>query len=100
MNASKKSNPLLFYFLMIVSYLFFIWEICHAMLDVLNKDFQNILIVSKAQSWPHPDLRLRRLPSHGHAGGPAHSAHWLPAGHSHGAGHTGHRSVSIHSGWI
>jgi FHS family L-fucose permease-like MFS transporter len=49
MNASKKSNPLLFYFLMVAS-LFFIWGFCHAMLDVLNKDFQNILNVSKAQS--------------------------------------------------
>lgn len=49
MNPSKKSNPLLFYFLMVAS-LFFIWGFCHAMLDVLNKHFQNILNVSKAQS--------------------------------------------------
>lgn len=42
-------NPLLFAFLMVVS-LFFIWGFCHAMLDVLNKHFQNILHVSKAQS--------------------------------------------------
>ena len=46
-----KSNrsPLLFAFLMVAS-LFFIWGFCHAMLDVLNKHFQNILGVSKAQS--------------------------------------------------
>jgi FHS family L-fucose permease-like MFS transporter len=49
MNPPKKSNPLLFYFLMVAS-LFFIWGFCHAMLDVLNKHFQNILHVSKAQS--------------------------------------------------
>jgi FHS family L-fucose permease-like MFS transporter len=42
-------NPLLFAFLMVTS-LFFIWGFCHAMLDVLNKHFQNILNVSKAQS--------------------------------------------------
>ena len=42
-------NPLLFAFLMVAS-LFFIWGFCHAMLDVLNKHFQNILSVSKAQS--------------------------------------------------
>jgi FHS family L-fucose permease-like MFS transporter len=33
-----------------VASLFFIWGFCHAMLDVLNKHFQNILHVSKAQS--------------------------------------------------
>lgn len=42
-------NPYLFAFLMVAS-LFFIWGFCHAMLDVLNKHFQNILNVSKAQS--------------------------------------------------
>jgi len=42
-------NPLMFAFLMVAS-LFFIWGFCHAMLDVLNKHFQNILNVSKAQS--------------------------------------------------
>jgi FHS family L-fucose permease-like MFS transporter len=42
-------NQLLFAFLMVAS-LFFIWGFCHAMLDVLNKHFQNILNVSKAQS--------------------------------------------------
>ncbi len=45
----SKRNPLLFAFLMVAS-LFFIWGFCHAMLDVLNKHFQNILNVSKAQS--------------------------------------------------
>ena len=45
----RKPNPLLFYFLMVAS-LFFIWGFCHAMLDVLNKHFQNILHVSKTQS--------------------------------------------------
>jgi FHS family L-fucose permease-like MFS transporter len=33
-----------------VASLFFVWGFCHAMLDVLNKHFQNILNVSKAQS--------------------------------------------------
>jgi MFS transporter, FHS family, L-fucose permease len=42
-------NPLLFAFLMVAS-LFFIWGFCHAMLDVLNKHFQNILSLSKTQS--------------------------------------------------
>jgi FHS family L-fucose permease-like MFS transporter len=42
-------NPLLFAFLMVAS-LFFIWGFCHAMLDVLNKHFQNLLSVSKTQS--------------------------------------------------
>ena len=42
-------NPYLFPFLMVAS-LFFIWGFCHAMLDVLNKHFQNLLNVSKAQS--------------------------------------------------
>lgn len=45
----SNRNPLLFAFLMVAS-LFFIWGFCHAMLDVLNKHFQNILNVSKAQS--------------------------------------------------
>src|SRR5512141_1150188 len=45
----KKPNPLLFYFLMVAS-LFFIWGFCHAMLDVLNKHFQDVLHVSKGQS--------------------------------------------------
>ena len=47
MKSSR--NPLLFAFLMVAS-LFFIWGFCHAMLDVLNKHFQNILNVSKTQS--------------------------------------------------
>ncbi len=42
-------NQLLFPFLMVAT-LFFIWGFCHAMLDVLNKHFQNILDVSKTQS--------------------------------------------------
>ena len=42
-------NQYLFPFLM-VACLFFIWGFCHAMLDVLNKHFQNILHVSKTQS--------------------------------------------------
>jgi MFS transporter, FHS family, L-fucose permease len=49
MLKQRKPNPLLFYFLMVAS-LFFIWGFCHAMLDVLNKHFQNILHVSKTQS--------------------------------------------------
>lgn len=44
-----KRNPLLFAFLMVAS-LFFIWGFCHAMLDVLNKHFQNTLHLSKGQS--------------------------------------------------
>ena len=48
-RMKSQRNPLLFAFLMVAS-LFFIWGFCHAMLDVLNKHFQNILSVSKAQS--------------------------------------------------
>ena len=44
-----ERNPLLFAFLMVAT-LFFIWGFCHAMLDVLNKHFQDILHVSKTQS--------------------------------------------------
>jgi FHS family L-fucose permease-like MFS transporter len=46
---SGRGFPLLFPFLMVAT-LFFIWGFCHAMLDVLNKHFQNILHVSKTQS--------------------------------------------------
>jgi FHS family L-fucose permease-like MFS transporter len=46
---SGRRSSLLFPFLMVAT-LFFIWGFCHAMLDVLNKHFQNILHVSKAQS--------------------------------------------------
>src|SRR5512139_2594628 len=49
MQPSRKSHTLLFAFVMVAS-LFFIWGFCRAMLDVLNKHFQNILDVSKAQS--------------------------------------------------
>lgn len=45
----KSRNPLLFAFLMVAT-LFFIWGFCHSMLDVLNKHFQNILNISRAQS--------------------------------------------------
>jgi len=48
-RASRARPALLFPFLMVAT-LFFIWGFCHAMLDVLNKHFQNILHVSKAQS--------------------------------------------------
>lgn len=44
-----RHNPFLFSFLLVAT-LFFIWGFCHAMLDVLNKHFQDILDVSKAQS--------------------------------------------------
>ncbi len=44
-----RSSSLVFAFLMVAT-LFFIWGFCHAMLDVLNKHFQNILHVSKTQS--------------------------------------------------
>ena len=53
MAPSRKEVPthrtLLFALIMVAS-LFFIWGFCHAMLDVLNKHFQNILHVSKTQS--------------------------------------------------
>lgn len=45
----KTRNPYLFAFLMVAS-LFFIWGFCHAMLDVLNKHFQNLLSLTKTQS--------------------------------------------------
>jgi FHS family L-fucose permease-like MFS transporter len=44
-----RGPSLLLPFLMVAT-LFFIWGFCHAMLDVLNKHFQNILHVSKTQS--------------------------------------------------
>ncbi len=47
--GARRMNPLLIPFLM-VAVLFFIWGFCHAMLDVLNKHFQNILHISKTQS--------------------------------------------------
>lgn len=49
MQPTQKSHSLLFAFVMVAS-LFFIWGFCHAMLDVLNKHFQNILHVTKTQS--------------------------------------------------
>ena len=48
-RTPAKGSSLLFPFLMVAT-LFFIWGFCHAMLDVLNKHFQNILHVSKTQS--------------------------------------------------
>ncbi len=48
-DSKTALNPHLFSFLM-VAILFFIWGFCHAMLDVLNKHFQNILHISRAQS--------------------------------------------------
>jgi MFS transporter, FHS family, L-fucose permease len=48
-RPSGTPSALLIPFLMVAT-LFFIWGFCHAMLDVLNKHFQNILHVSKAQS--------------------------------------------------
>jgi FHS family L-fucose permease-like MFS transporter len=48
-GTKSRRNPFLFPFLMVAT-LFFIWGFCHAMLDVLNKHFQNILHVSKTQS--------------------------------------------------
>jgi MFS family permease len=47
--VAPNRHTLLFALIMVAS-LFFIWGFCHAMLDVLNKHFQNILHVSKAQS--------------------------------------------------
>ena len=49
MQTPSRNRTLLFAFIMVAS-LFFIWGFCHAMLDVLNKHFQNILHVSKTQS--------------------------------------------------
>lgn len=46
---SNSRHALLFALIMVAS-LFFIWGFCHAMLDVLNKHFQNTLHVSKTQS--------------------------------------------------
>lgn len=46
---SNNRNALLFALIMVAS-LFFIWGFCHAMLDVLNKHFQNTLHVSKTES--------------------------------------------------
>jgi FHS family L-fucose permease-like MFS transporter len=46
---AKKPNAFLLPFMMVAT-LFFIWGFCHAMLDVLNKHFQDILHVSKTQS--------------------------------------------------
>ncbi len=48
-SGSNTRQKLLFALIM-VSMLFFIWGFCHAMLDVLNKHFQNTLHVSKTQS--------------------------------------------------
>ncbi|NLX54178.1 MAG: sugar MFS transporter [Planctomycetaceae bacterium] len=48
-SGSNSQQKLLFALIM-VSMLFFIWGFCHAMLDVLNKHFQNTLHVSKTQS--------------------------------------------------
>jgi MFS transporter, FHS family, L-fucose permease len=48
-STGKRRNALLFAFVMVAS-LFFIWGFCHAMLDVLNKHFQDVLHVSKGQS--------------------------------------------------
>ena len=48
-GTSPRAGSLRFAFLMVAT-LFFIWGFCHAMLDVLNKHFQDILHVSKAQS--------------------------------------------------
>ncbi len=48
-HRSPASYRLLLAFLMVAS-LFFIWGFCHAMLDVLNKHFQDVLQVSKTQS--------------------------------------------------
>ena len=45
----QNRNPYLFAFLMVAS-LFFVWGFCHAMLDVLNKHFQNLLSLTKTQS--------------------------------------------------
>lgn len=39
----------LFTFILVTS-LFILWGVAHAMSDVLNKHFQNVLNVSKAQS--------------------------------------------------
>ena len=46
---SGRGSSLLFPFLMEAA-LFFIWGLCQAMLDVLNKHIQSILHVSKTPS--------------------------------------------------
>ncbi len=45
----SNRNPLLFAFLMVAS-LFFIWGFCHAMLDGLNRYFQDLLTLTRMQS--------------------------------------------------
>lgn len=47
--APSRRNPYLLPFVMVAT-LFFIWGFCHAMLDVLNKHFQNMLQISRTQS--------------------------------------------------
>ncbi len=49
-TMGSNSRQTLLLALIMVSSLFFIWGFCHAMLDVLNKHFQNTLHVSKTQS--------------------------------------------------
>lgn len=49
-TAGSNSQQTLILALIMVSSLFFIWGFCHAMLDVLNKHFQNTLNVTKTQS--------------------------------------------------
>jgi FHS family L-fucose permease-like MFS transporter len=49
-TGGSNSKQTLLLALIMVSSLFFIWGFCHAMLDVLNKHFQNTLHVSKTQS--------------------------------------------------
>ncbi len=49
MPVKSSRNSLLFAFLMVAS-LFFIWGFCHAMLDGLNRYFQDLLSLTRMQS--------------------------------------------------
>ena len=96
-SPKSSKNTLLFAFLMVAS-LFFIWGFCHAMLDVLNKHFQDVLHVSKGQSGSHPDLGLRRVLPDGAPVGHAHPADRLPEGNPARPRGRGRGSVLVHPG--
>ena len=49
MFTGRDGRSLLVPFLLVVS-LFFLWGFAHSILDVLNKHFQEVLVISKARS--------------------------------------------------
>ena len=98
--AAKRTfsrRDLLLPFLLVAS-LFFIWGFCHAMLDVLNKHFQNISACQQDTVGIHSDLGFRRLLSFGFSLGPADSPDRVSEGHSAGAGGRGHRRLHVYPG--